>query len=410
MDSIESPTLFENISLFADSTTAAGLNASSCSLSSSEFRRYTQTDLSNLIRKLGLSQSHSEILVSDLFNRNFLTPGTSVTYYRKRNDELKPFFKWENKEKLCVVTDIDGLMLKLNIRHVPEEWRLFIDSSKTSLKAVLLHNTNQHPSIPVAHSTEMSETYEDMRILLQAIKYNEYEWLVSGDLKVIAILMGMQLGFTKYCCFLCLWDSRNTVEHYKKKDWPKRSWTVGQENVLYEPLARVEKILPPPLHIKLGLMTNFVKGLDKDGEAFKALQELFPNLSTAKIEAGVFNGPQIKKVLEFEHFELLLNEEEGEAWAAFKDVIAGFLGNHRAPDFQERVQKLLEAYRIMGCRMSLKMHLLHSHLDCFPDNCGDYSDEHGERFHQTMKTMEKRYQGRWDPAMMADFCWFLIQE
>jgi hypothetical protein len=24
--------------------------------------------------------------------------------------------------------------------------------------------------------------------------------------------------------------------------------------------------------------------------------------------------------------------------------------------------------------------------------------------------MEKRYQGRWDPAMMRDSCWFLIRE
>ena len=28
--------------------------------------------------------------------------------------------------------------------------------------------------------------------------------------------------------------------------------------------------------------------------------------------------------------------------------------------------------------MSIKVHYLHSHLDNFPDNCGDYSDEQGE--------------------------------
>ena len=30
--------------------------------------------------------------------------------------------------------------------------------------------------------------------------------------------------------------------------------------------------------------------------------------------------------------------------------------------------------------MSLKIHMLHSHLDFFPDNCGMFSDEYGERF------------------------------
>jgi len=37
--------------------------------------------------------------------------------------------------------------------------------------------------------------------------------------------------------------------------------------------------------------------------------------------------------------------------------------------------------------MFLKIHFLHSHLDLFPDNLGDESDEHGELFHQQMKNM-----------------------
>lgn len=60
--------------------------------------------------------------------------------------------------------------------------------------------------------------------------------------------------------------------------------------------------------------------------------------------------------------------------------------------------------------MSLKIHFLHSHMDFFPENLGDESDEHGERFHQQMKMMERRYQGFWDEAMMGDYCWFLIRE
>ncbi|KDR09212.1 hypothetical protein L798_01096 [Zootermopsis nevadensis] len=54
--------------------------------------------------------------------------------------------------------------------------------------------------------------------------------------------------------------------------------------------------------------------------------------------------------------------------------------------------------------MSLKIHFLHSHLDFFPGNVGDVSDEQGERFHQDIQTMEERYQGRWDQAMMEHYC------
>lgn len=56
------------------------------------------------------------------------------------------------------------------------------------------------------------------------------------------------------------------------------------------------------------------------------------------------------------------------------------------------------------------MHFLFSHLDFFPENLGAESDEQGERFHQEMSEIEKRYQGYWDEQMMADYCWFLIRE
>ena len=57
--------------------------------------------------------------------------------------------------------------------------------------------------------------------------------------------------------------------------------------------------------------------------------------------------------------------------------------------------------------MSIKMHFLSSHLDYFPDNWGDLSEEQGERFHQDIRVMEERYQGRWDVNMLADYCWCL---
>ena len=64
----------------------------------------------------------------------------------------------------------------------------------------------------------------------------------------------------------------------------------------------------------------------------------------------------------------------------------------------------------MGCNMSLKIHLLDSHLDLFPENLGAVSDEHGERFHQDISVMESRYQGRWSAAMLADYCWTLQRD
>ena len=87
-----------------------------------------------------------------------------------------------------------------------------------------------------------------------------------------------------------------------------------------------------------------------------------------------------------------------------------FLGNRRAENYEELVENLLASYEKIGCTMSLKLHVLHSHLNFFTDNCGDVSDEHGERFHQQIATMERRYKGKWSAAMLADFCWSIRNE
>ena len=60
--------------------------------------------------------------------------------------------------------------------------------------------------------------------------------------------------------------------------------------------------------------------------------------------------------------------------------------------------------------MSLKIHFLCSQLDFFLENCGAVSDEHGERFPQDISSMEKRDQGKWNCAMLADCCWTLARD
>jgi len=95
------------------------------------------------------------------------------------------------------------------------------------------------------------------------------------------------------------------------------------------------------------------------------------------------------------------------AWLPFKRICKDFLGNHTAVKYQDVVQDLLTSYKAMGCNMSLKILFLESHLDFFPENLGEVSDEHGDRFHQDIMTMEKWYQGKWTSGMLADYCWTL---
>ena len=121
---------------------------------------------------------------------NFVSQSPSAvgTFFRKEDD-------------LVFCYDVDGLMNGFGIEHDPQEWRLFIDSSKVSLKTVLLHNGNQHPSIPVGRAVHRKETYENIKQLLNKLECNKYGWHIFGDLKAVSLLMGLHLGYTKYCCF-----------------------------------------------------------------------------------------------------------------------------------------------------------------------------------------------------------------
>ena len=56
----------------------------------------------------------------------------------------------------------------------------------------------------------------------------------------------------------------------------------------------------------------------------------------------------------------------------------------------------------MGCNMSIIIHFFHSHLDFSQSNLGAASDEHGDKFHQDIKEMEKIYQGETTCNMLAD--------
>jgi hypothetical protein len=60
--------------------------------------------------------------------------------------------------------------------------------------------------------------------------------------------------------------------------------------------------------------------------------------------------------------------------------------------------------------MSLKFHLLNLHWDFLLEKAWCRCEEQGERFHQDIKGMERRYQDRWNVNMMSDYCWTLHRE
>ena len=76
--------------------------------------------------------------------------------------------------------------------------------------------------------------------------------------------------------------------------------TPGSNNVIKGSLVDISKILLPPLHMKLGLMTQFMKTLDKEGDCLKYITQKFHHVSPAKLKAGILDGTHIRKLLKFD--------------------------------------------------------------------------------------------------------------
>ena len=62
---------------------------------------------------------------------------------------------------------------------------------------------------------------------------------------MIGLLLGLQIGYTKYMCFLCLWNrhSRADEAHYSTLEWPARiNLTPGSFSAMHVPLVNSKNI------------------------------------------------------------------------------------------------------------------------------------------------------------------------
>lgn len=111
---------------------------------------FYQHELNELVRDLGLSKKASELLSSRLNEKNLLEKGAKVTYFRSRDSAFLQYLEIDHGLVYC--QKIRALMKKLGISdHKATEWRLFIDSSKSSWKCVLLYNRKLYGSVAIGH-------------------------------------------------------------------------------------------------------------------------------------------------------------------------------------------------------------------------------------------------------------------
>ncbi|GBM08860.1 hypothetical protein AVEN_57413-1 [Araneus ventricosus] len=124
-----------------------------------------------------------------------------------------------------------------------------------------------------------------------------------------------------------------------------------------------------------------------------------PGFIRSKTEGRCVCRTYIRKMMKDENFVTKMET----AWESFELAITSFLGNKKDPNYHSIVEEMINNFKILGYSMSLKVHFLDAHLDYFPENLCAVSEEQGEIFHQDIKEMERRYQGKWNVSMIADY-------
>lgn len=95
-----------------------------------------------------------------------------------------------------------------------------------------------------------------------------------------------------------------------------------------------------------------------------------------------------------EAFIALLTHAQKKAWKCIIEVIQKFLGNERAENYVDIVKNMIVAIKEIGVNMSLKIHFLNDHLNCFPNNLGNFKNERSSITETTKLSHQKSFYRR----------------
>ena len=116
---------------------------------------------------------------------------------------------------------ITGLMDTLGPNYVKDKSRLFLDSSKRSIKAFFLYHKSHCASVAVGHPMHLKERYKYLVLSLKIVSYVDHDWTTRSGLNVIYKIFGITGGCTKLPSFIHDWDGWNKAAS-RKEEWQNR--------------------------------------------------------------------------------------------------------------------------------------------------------------------------------------------
>ena len=112
----------------------------------------------------------------------------------------------------------------------------------------------------------------------------------------------------------------------------------GWHNVLSQPLMDPQKILLLLLHVKLDLMRNSVKALNKESRAVAFVNQKFSCISELILRTGIFESSQIREFMKYAKFDESMEDNERNA------IVKNFLGDYRSSEYKYAIDEHLQNF------------------------------------------------------------------
>ena len=259
----------------------------------------------------GLLKKTSQLLASSLNEKNLLEKEEKVSYFPSKESSFLQYFRSDS----CFVYqhNIQGLLQKLGIpMYNWNEWWLFIDSLKRSLKHVL-HDGNQYGAVPIGDLVSLQGEHGDIKsnwvVTISQTQLDHLYWPYNGRLPSwSATWLYQESAFCEYGL------TELEIKHWVARNWLSRPQTWWSQYTTWATWWYKESCILASAH-QTGFNKKFVKALKTEGDCFKYLILAFPGLSVEKIKAGVFDGPQIWQLIKDDNFIRTISELEKNTWS-----------------------------------------------------------------------------------------------
>ena len=301
---------------------------------------------------------------------------------------------------------------------------LAIDGGKSNLKLCLNFSKKTKDngkwklygpkhSLVLASVCEVPESYNNVKVLLDLVNVDDFDFVLSTDLKLVNIICGKQTNSSKYpCCYgdcyknesgnwvkgekmTTFEDLRNCFQDYEKNGNKNRKKLMNFKNCEFDPLLHLSTcvlfaIPPQVLHGVLLATNKIVEDIDK---VKKQLIEMFGDNCDDEIknfcifseinrlyivregyQGKTYEGKQCRDILKnIENFKFpMVFNPFVTALKAHRNLVKLCYKEELPSNYKEVINQLKSAYNVLvvkfGVTINNKMHIIFDHLEDYFDH------------------------------------------